>query len=133
MTNIATMVAAAKMTLQNLRPEDVAGELEAGDVLLVDVREHAETEKGVIPGAVLAPRGMIEFYADPSCPYHLWAFQPQQRVVLYCATGSRSALAAQSLRRLGYRDVAHLEGGFKAWADAGRHVSVPEPAAVARD
>jgi rhodanese-related sulfurtransferase len=125
MTTVKTMVAAAKMLLENLPPEDVAGELERGDVLLVDVREPGETAKGVIPGAVLAPRGMLEFHADPESPYHLDGFDPDRRVIVYCSAGSRSALAARSLAQLGYRDVAHLEGGFTAWSADGRPVARP--------
>ncbi len=94
-------------------------------MLLVDLREPAEIADGVIPGAVLAPRGMLEFHADPSTPYHLEGFEPDRRVIVYCAAGSRSALGAAALQELGYRDVAHLEGGFKAWVEQGHPVAQP--------
>lgn len=119
------LVAAAKQRVQNLTPAEVAEETGSADVLLVDVREEGETAGGIIDGAVLAPRGMLEFYADPTTPYHMEVFAPQRRVILYCSAGSRSALAAQTLRDLGYHDVAHLDGGFKGWVAEGRSVIAP--------
>ncbi len=124
MGSVKDMVAAAKAGIENLTPDDLADELAQHDVLLVDLREPTETAGGVIPGALLAPRGMLEFHADPATPYHLEAFEPERRVIVYCAAGSRSALAAKTLQQLGYRDVAHLDGGFKAWVEQGRPVEV---------
>ncbi len=95
----------------------------AAVALLVDVREPDERQaNGSIPGAVPAPRGMLEFWADPTSPYHREEFQPDRRVILHCASGGRSALAAATLQDLGYQRVAHLDGGFKAWKDAGQPV-----------
>ena len=125
MAGVKDLVAAAKAGVENLSPGDVADELASGDVLLVDLREPAEIADGVIPGAVLAARGMLEFHADPSTPYHLEGFEPNRRVIVYCAAGSRSALGAAALQELGYRDVAHLDGGFKAWVEQGHPVSQP--------
>ena len=127
MTPLKMMVAAATARIENLTPTDVAAELEHPDVLLVDVREPAETEYGTIPGVVLAPRGMLELHADHGTPYHISGFEPTRRVIVYCADGSRSALATCSLQELGYRDVAHLKGGFKAWLDEDRPVTSPGP------
>ena len=70
-----------------------------------------------IKGSVHAPRGMLEFYADPSLPYHKPEFDPEKRIILHCASGGRSALAAQTLKQMGYPNVAHLDGGFKAWKE----------------
>ncbi len=125
MASVKDMVAAAKAGIENLTPGEVADELAKGDVLLVDLREPAEVAEGVIPSAVLAPRGMLEFHADPSTPYHLEGFEPDRRVIVYCAAGSRSALGAAALQELGYRDVAHLEGGFKVWVEQGHPVAQP--------
>jgi rhodanese-related sulfurtransferase len=119
----AEMVAAAKQRVENLTVEETAGELERGDALLVDVREPGErAENGAIAGAVEAPRGMLEFWADPTSPYHRDDFQPDRRVILHCASGGRSALAAAMLQDLGYERVAHMDGGMKAWKDAGKPV-----------
>jgi rhodanese-related sulfurtransferase len=117
------MVAEAKQQVENLTVEQVAAEIATNDLLLVDIREPQERrEKGAIPGAVSAPRGMLEFWADPSTPYHRGEFDPNRRTILYCASGGRSALAARTLGELGYRDVAHLDGGFTAWQQAGQPV-----------
>jgi len=116
----AQMVTEAKLRIENLTPDQVATELERGGVLLVDLREADERiEKGAIPGSVHAPRGMLEFYADPTDEDHRPEFEPTRRTILYCAGGARSALAVATLQQLGYSDVAHLEGGFTAWTRAG--------------
>jgi rhodanese-related sulfurtransferase len=124
-SGVEEMVIAAKAGIENLAAADAAAELEYADALLVDVREPGETARGVIPGAVLVPRGMLEFRADSATAYHLGGFDPGRGVILYCATGSRSALAARSLQELGYRDVAHLRGGLTAWLDEGRPITRP--------
>ncbi len=125
MATAMEMVTAAKAGIENLSPAEVKAELDQKDVLLVDVRELHETKEGVIPGAVLAPRGMLEFYADPTTPYHIAGFDRARRVILYCASGGRSALGAKTLQELGYTDVAHLAGGIKAWKEAGHPVASP--------
>jgi rhodanese-related sulfurtransferase len=68
---------------------------------------------------VHAPRGLIEFYADETMPYHKAEFDKSKRIILHCASGGRSALAAKTLKEMGYENIAHLEGGIKAWKDAG--------------
>jgi rhodanese-related sulfurtransferase len=92
-----------------------------GDVLFVDVREPAElAAHGLIPGAFHAPRGVLEFWADPGGDWQRPALcRPGVQLVLYCAVGWRSALAAQSLQRMGREGVSHLGGGFSAWQAAG--------------
>jgi rhodanese-related sulfurtransferase len=122
MTGVKEMVTAAKAGVENLSPSEVADELDERDVLLVDLREPNETVDGIIPGAIVAPRGMLEFYADSATPYYREGFDRDRRMILYCAAGSRSALGAAALQALGYRDVAHLDGGFKAWVDEARPV-----------
>lgn len=117
------LVEEAKQRIENLTPGEVATELERGGVLLVDLREAEErVKKGTISGAVHAPRGMLEFYADPTNDDHLPEFDPNRRTIVYCAGGARSALAVETLRQLGYTYVAHLDGGFTAWTAAGRAV-----------
>lgn len=119
----AEMVADAKQRVENLSVDQVAQELEGGDVVLVDIREPGErTQTGVIPGAVAAPRGMLEFWADPSSSYHRPEFDPNRRVILYCASGGRSALGVETLQQMGYKNVAHLDGGMNAWKEAGQPV-----------
>ena len=117
----AEMVAEAKSRVENLSVEQTAAELEQGDALLVDLREPEERAKsGTIPGALAAPRGMLEFWADPTSSYHKPEFSPERRVIFHCASGGRSALAADLLQEMGYTNVAHLDGGFGAWQSAGK-------------
>jgi rhodanese-related sulfurtransferase len=118
----AELVAEAKAQVENLTPEQVEKEVNDG-ALLVDLREPGElAENGAIPGAVHAPRGMLEFWADPTSSYHRPEFDPGKRVILHCAAGGRSALAAGTLKLLGYENVAHLDGGINAWKESGRPV-----------
>ncbi len=124
-TTASELVSRAKTQIQNLTPEQVTEEMAAG-ALVVDLREPGElANDGMIEGALHAPRGMLEFWADPSSPYHRPEFDPRRRTVLYCASGGRSALAAVTLGQLGYTDVAHLDGGIKGWLQAGCPVVKP--------
>ncbi|HVM34459.1 MAG TPA: rhodanese-like domain-containing protein [Actinomycetota bacterium] len=121
------LVAEAKEQIENLTPAEVAAELEKNGVVLVDLRERDELEaQGAIPGAIHAPRGMLEFYADASTPYHRKEFDPAARTILYCASGGRSALGCNSLKEMGFRNIAHLDGGFKSWIAAGNPVQVAQ-------
>lgn len=114
------MVKEAKQEIENLSPEQVKQELDGGDATLIDIRESEELQdSGKIAGSVHAPRGMLEFYADDALPYHKPEFDKNKRIILHCASGGRSALAAKTLKEMGYERVAHLDGGFKAWKDAG--------------
>ena len=118
------MVKAAKQEIENLAPEKVMAELAKGNVVLIDIREPEELKQaGKISGAVNAPRGMLEFYADSSLPYHKPEFDKDKRLILYCASGGRSALAVKTLKEMGYKNVAHIDGGFKAWKAAGMPVA----------
>ncbi len=93
-------------------------------VQFVDIRDVRELEReGVIPGAFHAPRGMLEFWVDPDSPYHRDVFAQDKEYVLFCAAGWRSALATKALMDMGMERVAHVEGGFQAWKDAGGPVA----------
>ncbi|MBS1735892.1 MAG: rhodanese-like domain-containing protein [Bacteroidetes bacterium] len=114
------LVKEAKMSIENLTPEQVKQELALGNVVLIDIREGEELiQNGKIENSVLAPRGMLEFYADPTLPYHKPEFSKDKRLILHCASGGRSALAVRTLHQMGYSNVAHLDGGIKAWKEAG--------------
>ena len=117
------LVQKAKQEVENLSPEQLRDELKDPKVVLVDIREAEElAQNGKIQGSVHAPRGMLEFYADPSLPYHKPEFDEQKRIVLHCASGGRSALAAKTLKEMGYSNIAHLDGGLKAWKEKGMPV-----------
>lgn len=108
--------------------EQARAKLGDADVQFVDVRDVRELEReGVIPGAVHAPRGMLEFWVDPESPYHRPVFAQGRELVLFCAAGWRSALAAKTLQDMGLQRVAHIEGGFTAWKTAGAPVEESAP------
>jgi rhodanese-related sulfurtransferase len=124
---VGTLVAEAKSRIENLTPDEVAAELALGTATLVDLREEDErTRIGQIAGTIAAPRGMLEFWADPASPYHRSEFDPAARIILVCASGGRSALGANTLQMMGFGRVAHLDGGLKAWMASGRPVEVSD-------
>ncbi|MFI7416391.1 rhodanese-like domain-containing protein [Nonomuraea sp. NPDC049684] len=124
-SSVSEMIAHARARVPNLSVAEVAEALESGPVTLIDLREPGEVAReGRIPGSVLAPRGMLEFWADPVNPHHRPEFDPAATTILYCASGGRSALAALALRELGYAGVAHLDGGLNAWKEHGRPVTL---------
>jgi rhodanese-related sulfurtransferase len=114
---VADMVGEAMAHVPVVSPRDAAAERERGEVVFLDVREPVEWEHH-IPGAVQVPRGLLEFAADPASPRHHEALQPDARVVVYCRSGVRAALAAFTLTTMGYENVRNLEGGFAAWQAA---------------
>lgn len=116
------LVKEAKQQIENLTPQQVKKELEEANVNLIDIRESEELKNGKIPGAINAPRGMLEFYADATLPYYRPEFDKNKRIILQCASGGRSALAVKTLKEMGYENVAHLDGGFNAWKEAGLEV-----------
>jgi len=113
----------AKASIEELGVGELAAEMGAGACTVVDLRDFRERiASGAIPGAVSAPRGMLEFWFDPESPYYKDRYQFDDRYVFYCASGWRSALATQVIAELGYSNVAHLESGFSGWVDAGNDV-----------
>ena len=119
-TTVREMVAAAAAEVEAIEAKAAAGLLGDEGTLFVDIRDVRELERdGAIPGALHAPRGMLEFWVDPESPYHRSAFASGGRFILYCASGWRSALAAKTLQDMGLAGVAHLAGGFSAWQAAG--------------
>jgi len=121
----ADLVAEALKRLVGTTPQETSEELSRG-TLVVDLREEDELHvMGWIRDSVWAPRGMLEFWADPSDQRHRIEFDPERRLILYCSTGERSAMAAATLRSLGYRDVRVLIGGIEAWKRQGLPVEMP--------
>ena len=96
-------------------------------VLFVDIRDVRELEReGIIPGAFSAPRGMLEFWVDPDSPYFKPVFGETKEFIFFCAAGWRSALATKTVQDMGLTSVAHIEGGFSAWKDAGAPTGIKE-------
>jgi rhodanese-related sulfurtransferase len=124
-TSVKEMLAEANAAVPRIGREEAAALIEGGNVLVVDVRDAPELQaSGRVAGAVHVSRGMLEFRADPESPYHDPAFERERTVILYCASGGRSALAGKALQDLGYRDVRNL-GAFKDWAEGGGAVEKP--------
>lgn len=97
------------------------------DVVFVDLRDPREVEReGRIPGAFHCTRGMLEFWIDPESPYHKPVFAEDKQFVFYCASGWRSALATRTALEMGLENVAHVDGGFTAWRDAGGPTETPQ-------
>jgi rhodanese-related sulfurtransferase len=116
---VKQMLEAANAAVPKITPDQAREMIGNGNTLVVDVRDASEVEKsGKVAGAVHVSRGMMEFRADPESPYHDKNFAKDKNVILYCASGGRSALAGKLLKDMGYAHVYNV-GGFKDWADSG--------------
>lgn len=117
------LVGEANAVVARLSVDEAAALVGKDGVVFVDVREPAEWQAGHVPGAVHVPRGLLEFKADPSLPAaHEKALDPAKKLVVYCASGGRSALAAKTLQDMGYPNAVNMTGGFGAWSQAGKPV-----------
>lgn len=122
----AQMVAAARKRIAEVETPDLIAEIDDPDLLIVDIRDVRERQRGFIPGSFHAPRGMIEFWVDPDSPYHKDIFStPGKRYVFHCASGWRSALTVATLQDMGI-DASHLREGFSTWEAQGGPVAKPE-------
>lgn len=123
-TTLKDMMAAANAAVPKVTPEEARALMGQG-ALVVDVRDAPEVEKsGKVAGALHVSRGMLEFRADPGSPYHDKTFSKDKTIIVYCASGGRSALSGKTLKDLGYSDVRNL-GAFKDWAESGGAVDHP--------
>ena len=113
------LIAHAMAQIETVPLEKAQILLDDPNTVFVDIRDVRELEReGMIPNAMHAPRGMLEFWVDPDSPYYKPIFGEGKRLVLYCASAWRSALATETLHRMGVPNVSHLEGGFSAWKKA---------------
>jgi len=113
------LIEEAEKNIETLSVADVAGLLDDESVTIVDIRDIRELEReGKLPGAVHAPRGMLEFWVDPDSPYHRELFSEDKKFVFYCASAWRSALATETVQQMGMNNVCHMGGGFTAWKEA---------------
>lgn len=118
-TSVKQMLEAANAAVPKVTPAQAKELIAKGNTLIVDVRDGPEVQaSGKVAGAVHVSRGMLEFRADPDLPSHDKNFSKDKEVIVYCASGGRSALAGKMLKDLGYERVYNL-GGFKDWADSG--------------
>ena len=124
--SVEDLVAEASKEIRTLSVEEARAMQARADVQFIDVRDVRElAETGRIPGARHVPRGLLEFWIDPASPYHKPFFAEDKTYVFYCAVSWRSALATRVAQDMGLAPVAHLEGGFNAWKEAGGPVEVP--------
>lgn len=113
MKTAAQLFAEARERIKQVSPQEVQDALARGDdFVLIDVREPNEWNLGHIPGAIHIPRGVLESNIDNRIPR-------ERRVVLYCQSANRSALAVESLQAMGYADVSSMATGFRGWAEMG--------------
>lgn len=112
------MLAEANAVIDTISVHDALALTDDPNTVIVDVRDMAERQQGAIKGSVHASRGFLEFKADPESPMYDSAFDASKKLVLYCASGGRSALASKTLVDMGYDNVSHIAGGFAAWKEA---------------
>jgi len=125
--SVLQMVLEASEEIETLTAEQARALLGRSDVTFIDLRDPRELwREGGIPGAINVPRGMLEFWIDPSSPYHKSFFASGNRFVLFCGGGWRSALAAKTAQDMGLTPVCHIDGGFTAWKGAGAPVEAIE-------
>lgn len=122
----AEMVRAARARIDEVETSDAIAMVDDPDVVIVDIRDIRERQRGFIPGSVHAPRGMVEFWVDPDSPYHKEVFAQEGKTYLFhCASGWRSALTVATLQDMGFKAV-HLKDGFSNWLDQGGPVQMPD-------
>jgi rhodanese-related sulfurtransferase len=122
---VKQMMEAANAVVPRITPAQAQEMIAKGDTLVVDVRDAPELEKsGKVAGAVHVSRGMLEFRADPDSPYHDKSFTKNKTMILYCASGGRSALGGKVLKEMGYDRVYNL-GAFKDWVESGGSIEKP--------
>jgi rhodanese-related sulfurtransferase len=107
------LVAEAKRKITEISPSDAAAKAKSGDAVIVDVREKDEFDESHIPDAVHVSRGLLELEVEDKFP------DRNTEIICHCGGGGRSALAAESLQKMGYKNVRSMAGGFKAWKAAG--------------
>ena len=118
------LVAEAEKEIETISVVDALQLHDSDDVVFVDLRDVRElSHEGLIPGAFHCPRGMLEFWIDPNCIYFKDIFAGGKKFLFYCNLGWRSALAAQVSQQMGLTPVAHVDGGFDAWKQAGGPVA----------
>lgn len=128
-TGFRKLVDDALGQIETISPEQAKELHGRDDIVFVDIRDIRELSRaGRMPGAVHAPRGMLEFWIDPESPYHKPVFAEDKKYVFFCAGGWRSALAALTAQQMGLAPVCHIDGGFGAWVKAGGPVDKPEAA-----
>ena len=127
MRSAQELVAVAEREITTLSFDEMRAAMDDPNTVIIDIRDVRELwREGKIPGAIHSPRGMNEFWIDPTCEYHKPVYACGKRFVLYCAGAWRSALEAKMFQDMGLTDVAHMGSGFTAWKAAGMPVEPVE-------
>ena len=114
--HVAEMIAAARLLIDRVSVHEAAELQRLDAAILIDLRDVRELQKlGTVANSFHAPRGMLEFWADPDSPYHKPIFRTDKKLILFCASGLRSALAVRTLQEMGIKNVIDMEGGFTEW------------------
>ena len=114
--HVAEMIAAARLLIDRVSVHEAAELQRLDAAILIDLRDVRELQKlGTLANSFHAPRGMLEFWADPDSPYHKPIFRTDKKLILFCASGLRSALAVRTLQEMGMKNVLDMEGGFTEW------------------
>lgn len=113
---VSELIAAARMLIDQISVHEAAELQRLEAAVLIDLRDVRELQRqGTVPDAFHAPRGMLEFWADPDSPYHKPVFRTDKKLILFCASGLRSALAVRTLQEMGMDNVLDMDGGFTEW------------------
>ncbi len=122
-TGYKELIRQAREKIITLTLDEAAAKIDDPNVVFVDIRDNRELKReGKIPRAFHAPRGMLEFWVDPDSPYFKPIFGEDKEFILYCQSAWRSSLAAATLKDMGLENIAHVEGGFRAWKEAGHPI-----------
>ena len=113
---VSELIAAARLLINQISVHEAAELQRLDAAILIDLRDVRELQRmGTVPGAFHAPRGMLAFWVDPDSPYHKPVVRTDKKLVMFCASGLRSALAARTLQDMGMENVLDMDGGFTEW------------------
>ena len=113
---VSELIAAARLLIDQISVHEAAELQRLEAAILIDLLDVRELQRmGTVPNAFHAPRGMLEFWVDPDSPYHKPVFRTNKKLVMFCASGLRSALAVRTLKEMGMDNVLDMEGGFTEW------------------
>ena len=122
------LIERAEDNIESISVNEAEALIGKSDTVFVDIRDVRELQReGKLPGAIHAPRGMLEFWVDPESPYHREIFADHKKFIFYCASAWRSALATDTVQSMGMVNVCHLAGGFNAWKEAGKEIEELKP------
>jgi len=126
MKSFKELIGQANREINTISVEDLVKDINKDNIVVIDVQSKDAVKKaGMIPGAIHAERGMLEFHADQSeeNPFRISELDPSKQIVVYCGVGGQGALSAKTLKDMGFKNVSNLEGGVKAWKDSGQNTT----------